>query len=180
MFSESVKNRLLPYLENLDPNHCINYKKLSKDGYGDIQETVMGKKKHNRAHRVAYSLYHNIELTSNQIIMHSCDNPSCVNPFHLSIGTHFLNVQDKVKKGRQAKGKQNGRYVHGYYSKYEKVKKEIEFQSVYNRVLSQEQVKEIKELIKSKTKKLKEIAKLYQIKETIIRDISCGRTYKNI
>lgn len=40
--------------------------------------------------------------------MHSCDNPCCVNPDHLSIGTHNDNVQDMVTKDRQ-----RGTALHG-------------------------------------------------------------------
>jgi hypothetical protein len=40
--------------------------------------------------------------------MHSCDNPACVNVRHLSEGSHTLNQQDKVSKGRQAKGRKVG------------------------------------------------------------------------
>ncbi len=44
-----------------------------------------------------------------EIIMHSCDNPPCTNPDHLSLGSLADNVADKVAKGRQAKGRQHGK-----------------------------------------------------------------------
>jgi len=38
------------------------------------------------------------------VIMHSCDNPSCVNPRHLSLGTYKDNIWDCCKKDRRTKG----------------------------------------------------------------------------
>jgi hypothetical protein len=61
-----------------------------------------------RANRVCF------ELTSGPIpegkqVLHRCDNPQCVNPEHLFLGTNRDNVDDKVAKGRQPRGETNGR-----------------------------------------------------------------------
>jgi len=63
------------------------------------------------AHRLAYCLYHGLELVDirGECICHSCDNPSCCNPEHLWLGTDADNIWDRDNKGRGNKGKKNGR-----------------------------------------------------------------------
>lgn len=52
------------------------------------------------AHRVSLELFGGNAPPDDKLVMHSCDNPSCVNPDHLSIGTQFDNMQDAAGKGR--------------------------------------------------------------------------------
>lgn len=77
----------------------------NKDGYGRM--TYMGKVR--QAHRVAYckSAGVDIEDISGFVVMHSCDNPSCMNPDHLSLGTQIDNISDRCKKGRTSRNYNN-------------------------------------------------------------------------
>jgi hypothetical protein len=60
------------------------------------------------AHRVAVMLA-GTQLDPDSVVMHTCDNPACCNPKHLIVGTHQLNVADRVAKRRSARGSTNGR-----------------------------------------------------------------------
>lgn len=53
------------------------------------------------AHRFSYMI-HKGDIPQGMVIMHSCDNPACVNPDHLSVGTYKDNTQDMISKGRRA------------------------------------------------------------------------------
>lgn len=56
------------------------------------------------AHRIAWMLANKQEIPADMVVMHSCDNPQCVNPAHLSLGSSMDNVLDAMVKGRQKPG----------------------------------------------------------------------------
>lgn len=55
------------------------------------------------AHRVAYERWVG-PIPDGQVVRHRCDNPGCVNPQHLELGTQADNVRDRVERGRCARG----------------------------------------------------------------------------
>ena len=157
-----------------DTDECIEYPILNVEKYGIIYgNTKEGKKLHMLAHRVSYQLFYNDEINREDIICHKCDNPRCINPKHLFKGTHQDNCNDKVNKGRQAKGEKNGRYIDGRASD-----KRVHKKRKYG-VLTSQQVLEVRKMIEQKIK-LKDIATIMNIPYHTIKDISCNRVYKNI
>ena len=68
-----------------------------KDGYPRIK---FGGRKMSAQRLIWYMMYG--AIPAGQMICHTCDNPSCVNPDHLYLGTHADNMKDKVDRKRVA------------------------------------------------------------------------------
>lgn len=87
-----------------NPDKCWEWQAgRSKKGYGSVwvNERVIS------AHRAAW--FYTYGTMPTLCVMHTCDNPPCVNPHHLRLGTIADNNQDKVNKGRQSCGTMSNR-----------------------------------------------------------------------
>jgi hypothetical protein len=73
-------------------------KGVAADGYGRV--TRAGRKV--GAHRAAWEIFHG--RPPDGWVLHSCDNPRCVNPAHLSVGSHRDNMRDMRDRGRGRSG----------------------------------------------------------------------------
>ena len=128
--------------------HIWNASKTEK-GYGRI--SINGSAR--RAHRVAWELA-NGPIPKGMFVMHSCDNPSCVNAAHLSIGTPRDNTNDMLRKGRSAKGERHSQAK-----------------------LTASDVSQIRSLRKAGVM-IKEIAGRFGVSESHISTIMSGRVWK--
>lgn len=117
-------------------------------------------------HRAVYIRHHGLDITAidGKVIRHTCDNPRCINPVHLVIGTQQDNMDDMVNRGRHVLG----RRVKGV--------------QVHTAVLTPEQVLYIREHYKpySKDANQKTLAKQFNVDYTTIAQIVRRQTWKDI
>lgn len=114
-------------------------------------------------HRLSYCAANAVTLASikGKVVMHRCDNPGCINPEHLLLGTDADNVADMVSKGRQ-------NFVNNVRgSKQHKAK------------LTDSIVKDIKQQLKA-GKYPVDIAVQYGVTQATISYIKLGKTWKHV
>lgn len=99
----SDEDRFLSHVTKTD--YCWEWNVPSGEGYGFFY--VSNKKV--KAHRFSYQLYKE-QIPEGMLVCHKCDNPRCVNPDHLFLGTGSDNQQDCVKKGRANRNKGEDAY----------------------------------------------------------------------
>lgn len=136
----------------IDPNNCFvcTSHSKNKDGY----PIVSYNKKTWIASRFVYTQMFG-EIPNGLLVRHTCDNPNCINPEHLIVGTPQDNMNDRDERGRTPKG-----------------------ESHYNSKLKEKQVLEIKKLL-SKGARGRDIAEMFQVDEKVISNIKLGRRWKD-
>ncbi len=126
---------------------------INNMGYGMIN---IGNRHAKTAHRISWLL--NIgEIPPGMCVLHHCDNPKCVNPNHLFLGTQKENAIDREQKGRSPLGEQRP-----------------------NAKLSNNDVIEIKKLIINGKLSLRAISRKYNVCLATIRQIVTGRTWSHV
>lgn len=103
--SEAAQKRFWSKANVKSPNGCWEWKHtLFKKGYARVRMSSNGYYSTTFVgHRVAFYLEYGI-YAWDLLVCHKCDNPKCINPKHLFIGTNRDNMQDMVNKGRQPRG----------------------------------------------------------------------------
>lgn len=108
-----------------------------------------------RAHRVSYEFTKG-PIPEGMCVLHSCDNPPCVNPDHLFLGTYQDNAVDAVRKLRLARGRTNALIK-----------------------LSDDQVLEIRRLCGEGCSR-SEVGRMFGVARTTVNDIVWRRNWKHI
>lgn len=78
-----------------------------KAGYGYFNIRNAERCRNIRAHRLSWILHNSQDIPKGLFVLHRCDNPSCVNPHHLFLGTNVDNVRDMVAKKRSCLGEKH-------------------------------------------------------------------------
>lgn len=92
----TLRERFLNKIQKVDSGCWEWSAALNTLGYGAIVDAIGTTK---AAHRISYQIYIG-DIPARMCVCHKCDNPKCVSPFHLFLGTHSDNMRDRSAKGR--------------------------------------------------------------------------------
>ena len=122
------------------------------------------------AHRVSWQI-HRGPIPKGICVLHKCDNPPCVRPSHLWLGSVKDNNVDAKLKGRTARGDKNGTHLHPERLQYG--------ESHHGSVLTEQKVKEIRQKAKLGVIYDK-LSEEYNIARSTISQVVRRQTWKNV
>lgn len=129
--------------------------KMNNYGYGVLRIGHRKENKYGLAHRLLYTETVG-PIPEGMFLCHRCDHPWCVNPAHMFVGTPNDNMQDKTRKGRTPRGETSP-----------------------TSVLTEAQVREIRELYATGTVLQKDLAVRFNVSQTQISRITLGKRWKH-
>lgn len=96
-----IRDRLKSMIVINPVSGCWEWQGAKRNGYG---RTIIGSRKDGTrrtisAHRLSYEVW-NGNIPDGYEVCHKCDNPACINPDHLFVGTRQDNIDDRERKGR--------------------------------------------------------------------------------
>lgn len=92
---KTLEERFWEKVDKKGSDECWEWVACLVAGYG----LFGGDQKVEMAHRVSWKLHYGL-IPNGLCVLHRCDNPPCVNPVHLFLGTHADNMRDRDQKGR--------------------------------------------------------------------------------
>lgn len=93
-----LREKLEAY-SRVSPSGCWEWQRAKAgNGYGIIS---VGHQRSAYAHRVSYFMF-NAPISEGMLVRHKCDNPGCINPEHLEVGTQSDNMSDCKSRGRMS------------------------------------------------------------------------------
>jgi DNA-binding MarR family transcriptional regulator len=153
IYDNAFTDRFWRRVDIKDKDDCWNWiAGKDEDGYGFVEFHGVTY----RSTHIAYMITRG-EIEKELFICHKCDNPSCVNPDHLFLGTCLDNVKDRHLKNRDAKGS-----------------------AVGTSKLNENEIEEILELYFNKKMMSKDIAKKYGVHRSTIGRVVSGEYWGQI
>jgi hypothetical protein len=150
-----LRKRFLALIKKTKGGCWLWQGKPNEGGYGRLK--VKGKQRF--AHHLGWELFKG-KIPSGKKVLHDCplgDNPLCVNPAHLWLGTTRQNNEDMRLKGRAAKGEANG-----------------------SSTLTEKQVRRIKQRLRDELITWAQLAREEKVTKHAVRRVALGLTWKHV